>query len=309
MNIKKSIDELIGNTPLLSLEGIKKEEKLEADIIAKLEYFNPAGSAKDRPALEMILQAEKDGILNKESVIIEPTSGNMGIALAAIGAARGYKVIIVMPEKMSEERCLLMSAFGAEVIRTPASKGMQGAIEEALLLKEKTENAFIPSQFDNKANPLSHYKTTGPEIWRDTDGDIDFFVAGIGTGGTISGVGKFLKEKNPDIRIIGVEPANSPLLRHSRFGPHKIQGIGANFIPENLDRDIYDEVVDVEDEDAFKYARQVAKRDGICVGISAGAAICAAIALAKRPENKGKKIVVLLNDTGDRYFSTELFSE
>lgn len=309
MNIKKSIFELIGNTPLLSLERIKKEEGIEGQLLAKLENFNLTGSAKDRPALEMILQAEEEGLLNENSVIIEPTSGNMGIALAAIGVSRGYKVIIVMPEKMSTERAMLMRAFGAEVIRTPYRYGMQGAIDEALRLKEETENAFIPSQFDNSANPLAHYKTTGPEIWRDTDGEVDIFVAGIGTGGTISGVGKFLKEKNPDIKIIGVEPNSSPLLRYRYWGPHKIQGIGANFIPENLDREIYDEIIGVEDKDALKYAKMFAKKEGISVGISSGAALCAAVSVAKRPENKDKTIVTLFCDTGDRYLSTELFTE
>ena len=309
MNIRKNIDELVGRTPLLELSKIKEAEGLDATLLAKLECFNPTGSAKDRPALEMILQAEKSGILKPDSVIIEPTSGNTGIGLAAIGASKGYKVIIVMPDSMSKERILLMKAYGAEVVLTDGSKGMQGSIEEAIRLAEQYKNAFIPSQFDNSANPLAHYKTTGPEIWQDTSGKVDIFVAGIGTGGTLSGAGKFLKEQNPDIKVIGAEPLSSPLLTRGSFGAHKIQGIGANFIPENLDKAIYDEIIDVSNDDAFKYARMVAKKEGVAVGISSGAAIYAAIEIAKRPENNNKVIVAVLTDTGERYLSTELFSE
>lgn len=309
MNIRKNIDELVGRTPLLELSKIKEAEGLDATLLAKLECFNPTGSAKDRPALEMILQAEKSGILKPDSVIIEPTSGNTGIGLAAIGASKGYKVIIVMPDSMSKERILLMKAYGAEVVLTDGSKGMQGSIEEAMRLAEQYKNAFIPSQFDNSANPLAHYKTTGPEIWQDTSGKVDIFVAGIGTGGTLSGAGKFLKEQNPNIKVIGAEPLSSPLLTRGSFGAHKIQGIGANFIPENLDKAIYDEIIDVSNDDAFKYARMVAKKEGVAVGISSGAAIYAAIEIAKRPENKNKVIVAVLTDTGERYLSTELFSE
>ncbi len=309
MKVFGSVDELIGNTPLLELKNTQKKENLQARIFAKLECFNPAGSAKDRPALEMIDAAEKSGLLKKNSVIIEPTSGNTGIALAAIGAARGYKVIIVMPDTMSKERILLIKAYGAEVILTDGKKGMQGSIDEALRLSAEYENSFIPSQFDNPANPLAHYKTTGPEIWQDTDGKVDILVAGIGTGGTLSGTGKFLKEKNPDIKVVGAEPLSSPLLTQGSFGPHKIQGIGANFIPENLDKGIYDEIIDVPDESAFEYARKMAVNEGILVGISSGAAVYAAAELAKRPENSGKIIVAVLTDTGERYLSSGLFSD
>lgn len=309
MKVFGSVDELIGNTPLLELKNTQKKENLQARIFAKLECFNPAGSAKDRPALEMINAAEKSGLLKKNSVIIEPTSGNTGIALASIGAARGYKVIIVMPDTMSKERILLIKAYGAEVILTDGKKGMQGSIDEALRLSAEYENSFIPSQFDNPANPLAHYKTTGPEIWQDTDGKVDILVAGIGTGGTLSGTGKFLKEKNPDIKVVGAEPLSSPLLTQGSFGPHKIQGIGANFIPENLDKVIYDEIIDVPDESAFEYARKMAVNEGILVGISSGAAVYAAAELAKRPENSGKIIVAVLTDTGERYLSSGLFSD
>lgn len=309
MKVFGSVDELIGNTPLLELKNTQKKENLQARIFAKLECFNPAGSAKDRPALEMINAAEKSGLLKKNSVIIEPTSGNTGIALAAIGAARGYKVIIVMPDTMSKERILLIKAYGAEVILTDGKKGMQGSIDEALRLSAEYENSFIPSQFDNPANPLAHYKTTGPEIWQDTDGKVDILVAGIGTGGTLSGTGKFLKEKNPNIKVVGAEPLSSPLLTQGSFGPHKIQGIGANFIPENLDKGIYDEIIDVPDESAFEYARKMAVNEGILVGISSGAAVYAAAELAKRPENSGKIIVAVLTDTGERYLSSGLFSD
>ena len=307
MNIYKNIDELVGRTPLLEVSNIIKEEKLQANIFAKLECFNPTGSAKDRPALQMILKAEEDGIIKKNSVIIEPTSGNTGIGLAAIGASKGYKVIIVMPDTMSQERIMLMKAYGAEVVLTDGKKGMQGSIEEAKRLFEKYENSFIPSQFDNQQNPEAHYKTTGPEIWNDTDGKVDILVAGIGTGGTLSGTGKCLKEKNPEIKVIGIEPLNSPLLTKGVAGSHAIQGIGANFIPENLNRDIYDEIIDVSNEDAFFYARKMAQKEGIAVGISSGAALFGAIELAKRPENTGKNIVVVLTDTGERYLSTELY--
>ena len=309
MNIRKNVTELVGNTPLLQVSNIMNSENSEATILAKLECFNPTSSAKDRPALEMILDAEEKGILKKGSVIIEPTSGNTGIGLAAIGASRGYKVIIVMPDTMSKERILLTKAYGAEVVLTDGKKGMQGSIDEAVRLSKEYESAFIPSQFDNSANPLSHYKTTGPEIWRDTDGKVDILVAGIGTGGTLSGTGKYLKEQNPEIKVVGVEPLSSPLITKGVFGPHGIQGIGANFIPENLDKDIYDEIIDVSDDDAFTYARKMAQLEGVAVGISSGAALYGAIELSKRPENKGKTIVVVLTDTGERYLSTKLFSE
>ena len=307
MNIYKNIDELVGKTPLLEISNIIKEENLQANIFAKLESFNPTGSAKDRPALQMILKAEEDGILKENSVIIEPTSGNTGIGLAAIGASKGYKVIIVMPDTMSEERIMLMKAYGAEVVLTDGKKGMQGSIDEAQRLSEEYENSFIPSQFDNPQNPEAHYKTTGPEIWSDTEGKVNILVAGIGTGGTLSGTGKYLKEQNPDIKVVGVEPLSSPLLTKGVAGAHGIQGIGANFIPENLDREIYDEIIDVSNEDAFKYARKMAQKEGIAVGISSGAALFGAIELAKRPENKGKNIVVVLTDTGERYLSTALY--
>lgn len=309
MNIRKNVTELIGNTPLLQVSNIMNSENSKATILAKLECFNPTSSAKDRPALEMILDAEEKGILKKGSVIIEPTSGNTGIGLAAIGASRGYKVIIVMPDTMSKERVLLTKAYGAEVILTDGKKGMQGSIDEAVKLSKEHESAFIPAQFDNDANPLSHYKTTGPEIWRDTDGKVDILVAGIGTGGTLSGTGKYLKEQNPEIKVVGIEPLSSPLITKGVFSSHGIQGIGANFIPENLDRDIYDEIIDVSDEDAFTYARKMAQLEGVAVGISSGAALFGAIELSKRPENKGKTIVVILTDTGERYLSTKLFSE
>lgn len=307
MNVYKNIDELVGKTPLMMLSNIIKEESLQADIFAKLECFNPTGSAKDRPALQMILKAEEDGILKENSVIIEPTSGNTGIGLAAIGASKGYKVIIVMPDTMSRERIMLTKAYGAEVVLTDGKKGMQGSIEAAQRLSEEYENSFIPSQFDNPENPEAHYKTTGTEIWDDTDGKVDILVAGIGTGGTLSGTGKFLKEQNSDIKVVGVEPLSSPLLTKGVAGAHAIQGIGANFVPENLNREIIDEILDVSNEDAFCYARKMAQKEGIAVGISSGAALLGAIELAKRPENKGKNIVVVLTDTGERYLSTELY--
>ena len=307
MKVYKNICELVGSTPLLELSNIEKNECLQATILAKLECFNPTSSAKDRPAARMISDAEEKGLLKKGSVIIEPTSGNTGIGLAAMGTARGYKVIIVMPETMSRERVLLTKAYGAQVVLTDGAKGMQGSIEKAKELAAQYESAFIPDQFSNPANPEAHYLTTGPEIWKDTDGKADIFVACIGTGGTLSGAGKFLKEKNPHIKIIGVEPQKSPLLTEGKAGTHGIQGIGANFVPENLDKEIYDEIIDVSDEDAFSCARQVAGQEGVAVGISSGAALFAAKAVAKRPENKGKTIVALFTDTGERYLSTTLY--
>lgn len=307
MNIYKNVSELVGNTPVLELSNIEADEALEARVLAKLECFNPTSSAKDRPAAQMIIDAEEKGLLKEGSVIIEPTSGNTGIGLAAMGTARGYRVIIVMPETMSKERVLLTKAYGAEVVLTKGSLGMQGAIDKAEELASAIEGAFIPDQFSNPANPEAHYKTTGPEIWRDTEGKVDIFVAGIGTGGTLSGVGKFLKEKNPDIKIVGVEPESSPLLTKGYADSHRIQGIGANFIPHNLDKNIYDEIIDIKDEDAFIYARKVASCEGVAVGISSGAVVFGAVSLAKRPENKGKIIVALLTDTGERYLSTTLY--
>lgn len=309
MKIFENINQLVGNTPLMRLGNVIESEGFGADIIVKLECFNPTGSAKDRPALKMILDAEEKGILKKGAVIIEPTSGNTGIGLAAMGGAMGYKVIIIMPDTANEERVKLTKAYGADVILTPGALGMKGCIDEANRLASETEGAFIPSQFDNHSNPDSHYETTGPEIWADTDGSVDIFVAGIGTGGTISGVGRYLKEQNPDIKIVGVEPLKSPLLTQGVAGPHGIQGIGANFVPENLDRAVIDEVIDVSDEDAYRYSRMLAKKEGIAVGISAGAALCGAAELAKRPENKGKTIVALLTDTGERYLSTKLYDK
>lgn len=303
MKIYNNVTELVGRTPLLRLKNIEKESNVNTSILAKLECFNPAGSAKDRPALEMILEAEKSGALKEGSVIIEPTSGNTGIGLAAMGASRGYRVIIVMPDSMSQERIKLMKLYGAEVVLTPGAEGMSGSIREAQRIASETPDSFIPSQFDNPANPLAHYKTTGPEIWEDTDGKIDILVAGIGTGGTISGTGKYLKEKNPHIKVIGIEPKNSPLITEGVAGKHKIQGIGANFIPENLDREIYDEVITVSDEDAYKYALAMARREGVAVGISSGAALSGALEIASRPENAGKTIVVVMTDTGERYLS------
>lgn len=304
MKIYNNVADLVGKTPLLRLNNIEKESGASANILAKLECFNPAGSAKDRPALEMIRRAEAEGLLSEGSVIIEPTSGNTGIGLAAIGVSEGYRVMIVMPDSMSEERIKLMKLYGAEVVLTPGAEGMSGSIREAQRIAAETPNAFIPSQFDNPANPLAHYKTTGPEIWEDTDGKIDILVAGIGTGGTLSGAGKYLKEKNPDIKVIGVEPKSSPLITEGVAGKHKIQGIGANFIPENLDGEIYDEVITVSDEDAYKYALLMARKEGIAVGISSGAALAGALAIASRPENEGKTVVAVMTDTGDRYLST-----
>ncbi len=307
MRVFTSITELIGGTPLLELVNIEKKEALEAKIFAKLELFNPGGSVKDRVAAAMIDDAEKRGVLKKNSVIIEPTSGNTGIGLASIAAAKGYRIIIVMPETMSIERQKLMKMYGAELVLTEGAKGMKGAIAKAEELAASIPDSFIPSQFSNPANPAAHEKTTGPEIWNDTDGTVDIFVAGVGTGGTVSGVGRYLKSKNPAVKVIAVEPASSPVLTKGTAGPHKIQGIGAGFIPETLDQKIYDEVITVENEDAFTAGRMIARTEGVTVGISAGAALFAAIQLAKRPENKGKKIVALLPDTGERYISTALF--
>ena len=308
-NIYTSADQLIGKTPLLELTHIEKEEGLEATILAKLEYFNPAGSVKDRIAKAMIDDAEAKGLLKPGSVIIEPTSGNTGIGLASVAAARGYRILIVMPETMSVERRQLMKAYGAELVLTEGAKGMKGAIAKADELAKEIPNAFIPGQFVNPANPAVHKATTGPEIWADADGKVDIFVAGVGTGGTITGVGEYLKEQNPAVQVVAVEPAGSPVLSKGTAGAHKIQGIGAGFVPEVLNTAVYDEVLPVENEDAFAAGRKVGRAEGVLVGISSGAAVWAAIQLAKRPENKGKTIVALLPDTGDRYLSTALFAE
>ena len=308
-NIYNSIDKLIGNTPLLELTNIEKKYNLKAKLLAKLEYLNPAGSVKDRVALAMINDMEQNGLLKPDSVIIEPTSGNTGIGLACVGAARGYRVIIVMPDSMSVERQQLMKAYGAELVLTEGTKGMSGAIEKAEQLKIEIPNSIIAGQFVNPANPKAHFDTTGPEIYRDTDGKVDVFVAGVGTGGTITGTGEYLKSINPNIKVIAVEPASSPLLSSGTAAPHKIQGIGANFVPEVLNTDIYDEIITVTDEDAFESGRLIGKAEGVLVGISSGAALSAAIEVAKRDENNGKTIVVLLPDTGDRYLSTEMFKE
>lgn len=307
--IYTSADLLIGHTPLLELSHIEKEFGLEAKILAKLEYFNPAGSVKDRVAKAMLDDAEKSGKIKPGATIIEPTSGNTGIGLASVGVARGYKVIIVMPETMSVERRQIIKAYGAEIVLTEGSKGMKGAIAKAEELQKSTPNSFIPGQFVNPANPKAHYESTGPEIWNDTDGNVDWFVAGVGTGGTVSGVGKFLKEKNAKVKIAAVEPASSAVLSTGVAGPHKIQGIGAGFIPEVLDKNVYDEVIRVTNDDAFAYGKLVGRKEGVLVGISSGAALWAAVEIAKRPENKGKQIVVLLPDTGDRYLSTPLFAD
>ncbi|MBO7495174.1 MAG: cysteine synthase A [Salinivirgaceae bacterium] len=307
--IYKSADELIGRTPLLEFSRIESAHNLQAKVIAKLEYFNPAGSVKDRIAKAMIEDAERAGKLKPGSVIIEPTSGNTGIGLASVAAARGYKAIIVMPETMSVERRQLMKAYGAEVVLSDGTKGMKGAIAKAQELAEATPNSFIPGQFVNPANPKAHVETTGPEIFEDTDGQVDIFVAGVGTGGTITGVGKYLKSKKPSVKIVAVEPASSAVLSTGVPGPHKIQGIGAGFVPDVLDTKVYDEIIPVSNEDAFATGREVGRSEGVLVGISSGAAVWAAIELAKRPENKGKNIVVLLPDTGDRYLSTSLFAE
>ncbi len=304
-----SADQLIGRTPLLELAHIEKEEGLEARIVAKLEYFNPAGSVKDRIARAMIDDAEEKGILKPGAVIIEPTSGNTGIGLASVAAARGYRLIIVMPETMSVERRQLMKAYGAELVLTDGSKGMKGAIEKADELAGEIPGSFIPGQFVNPANPEIHRKTTGPEIWEDLDGGVDIFVAGVGTGGTVTGVGEYLKSRNPDVRVVAVEPASSPVLSKGLPGPHKIQGIGAGFVPKVLNTAAYDEVIAVENEDAFAVGKRIGRSEGILVGISSGAAVWAAIELAKRPENRGKTIVALLPDTGDRYLSTPMFGD
>lgn len=308
-NIYTSADQLIGKTPLLELTQIEKSEGLNAKILAKLEYFNPAGSVKDRIAKAMIDDAEAKGILKTGSTIIEPTSGNTGIGLASVAAARGYRIIIVMPETMSVERRQLMKAYGAELVLTEGAKGMKGAIAKAEELAKEIPGSFIPGQFVNPANPAIHKATTGPEIWNDTDGNVDIFIAGVGTGGTLTGVGEFLKSKNPDVKIVALEPASSPVLSEGKGGPHKIQGIGAGFVPDVLNTKIYDEIITVENEDAFATGKLIAKHEGVLVGISSGAALYGAIQLAKRPENKGKTIVALLPDTGDRYYSTPLFAE
>lgn len=305
--IFSSAEELIGNTPLLSLSNIEKSESLGGKILAKLEYLNPAGSVKDRVAKAMLDDAKAKGILKENSVIIEPTSGNTGIGLAAVAAARGYRLIIVMPDTMSIERRQLMTAYGAELVLSEGAKGMKGAIEKAEELQKEISDSFIAGQFVNPANPAAHKATTGPEIWEDTDGKVDIFVAGVGTGGTVTGVGEYLKEKNPDVKIVAVEPTDSPVLSKGTAGPHKIQGIGAGFVPEILNTEIYDEIITVSTEEAFSAARLIGKKEGILVGISSGAALFSAMKLAKEPENKGKNIVVLLPDTGDRYLSTDLF--
>lgn len=308
-NIYTSADQLIGKTPLLELTQIEKSEGLNAKILAKLEYFNPAGSVKDRIAKAMIDDAEAKGILKTGSTIIEPTSGNTGIGLASVSAARGYRIIIVMPETMSVERRQLMKAYGAELVLTEGAKGMKGAIAKAEELAKEIPGSFIPGQFVNPANPEVHERTTGPEIWEDTDGKVDVFVAGVGTGGTITGTGRYLKKQNPDVKVVAVEPASSPVLSQGKAGSHKIQGIGAGFVPDVLDTKIYDEIISVENDDAFAAGKLVGKKEGVLVGISSGAAIWAAIELAKRPENAGKTIVALLPDTGDRYLSTPLFAD
>ena len=307
MKLYQSLTELIGNTPLLELVNYQKAEGLKARIAAKLEYFNPAGSVKDRIALAMIDDAEKAGKLKPGGLIIEPTSGNTGVGLASVAAARGYRVILTMPETMSVERRKLLAAYGAELVLTEGAKGMKGAIEKATELLEQNPGSFMPGQFDNPANPAVHKRTTGPEIWRDTDGQVDLFVAGIGTGGTITGAGEYLKEQKPSVKVVGVEPAASPMLTEGKSGPHKIQGIGAGFVPRVLNTGIYDEVITVQNDDAFAAGRAIAHAEGLLVGISSGAALYAATELAKRPENEGKLIVVILPDTGERYLSTALF--
>lgn len=309
MTVYTSIDQLIGNTPLLELSNIEKNLDLKAKVLVKLEYFNPAGSVKDRIAKAMLDDAEAAGKLNKDSVIIEPTSGNTGVGLASVAAARGYRLIITMPETMSVERRLLMKAYGAELVLTDGAKGMKGAIAKAEELTAEIPNSFIAGQFTNPANPQAHIKTTGPEIWNDTEGKVDVFVAGVGTGGTVTGVGKYLKSQNPDVKVVAVEPASSPVLSKGTAGAHKIQGIGAGFVPDTLDTSVYDEVIAVENDDSFETGRLVGHSEGVLVGISSGAAVWAAIELAKRPENEGKTIVALLADTGERYLSTPLFTE
>ena len=308
MAIYKKVTDLVGNTPILELGNYEEKNQLEATILAKLEYFNPAGSVKDRIAREIILDALETGKLTKDSVIIEPTSGNTGIGLASVAASLGIRIIITMPETMSVERRNLMKAYGAELVLTDGAKGMKGAIAKADELAKEIPNSFIPGQFVNELNPRAHKRTTGPEIWEDTEGKVDIFVAGVGTGGTVSGVGEYLKSKNPDVKIVAVEPASSPVLSKGEAGAHKIQGIGAGFVPDTLNTDIYDEIIPVENEDAFELGREIARTEGILVGITSGAALKAATELAKRPENKGKTIVVLFPDTGDRYLSTPMFS-
>ena len=307
--IYTSADQLIGSTPLLELTHIEKKHDLKAKVLAKLEYFNPAGSVKDRIAKAMVDDAEAKGLLNADSVIIEPTSGNTGIGLASVAAARGYRIIIVMPETMSVERRQLMKAYGAELVLTEGAKGMKGAIAKADELAKEIPNSFIPGQFVNAANPKAHFETTGPEIFADTDGDVDIFVAGVGTGGTVTGVGQYLKSKKPEVKVVAVEPKSSAVLSTGVAGSHKIQGIGAGFVPDVLDTKIYDEIIPVENDDAFATGKEIGKSEGVLVGISSGAAVWAAIELAKRPENEGKTIIVLLPDTGDRYLSTPLFAE
>lgn len=307
--IYKSLTELVGKTPLLELSNYESKHNLEAKVIAKLEYYNPAGSVKDRIAKAMIEDAEAKGKINKNTVIIEPTSGNTGIGLASIAAARGYRLILTMPETMSVERRNLLKAYGAELVLTEGAKGMKGAIAKANELAEELPNSFVPGQFDNPANPAVHKATTGPEIWEDTDGNVDIFIAGIGTGGTITGAGEFLKEKNPNVKVVAVEPFDSPVLSEGRPGPHKIQGIGAGFVPSVLNTSVFDEIIKVKNEDAFASGRELSKTEGLLAGISSGAALWAATEIAKRPENKGKNIVVVLPDTGERYLSTPLFSE
>lgn len=307
--IYKGAIELIGKTPLLEVTNIEKELGLEARVLVKLEYLNPAGSVKDRAAKYMIEDAEEKGLIKPGATLIEPTSGNTGIGIAAIAAAKGYRAILTMPETMSVERRNILKAYGAEIVLTEGSKGMQGAVDKAKELAAEIEGSFIPGQFDNKANAKAHFETTGPEIWEDTDGEVDFFIAGVGTGGTVTGVGEYLKSKKPEVKIVALEPKDSPLLSSGQAGPHKIQGIGANFVPSLLNKEIYDEIFLAEGDDAFETAKLLAKKEGISVGISSGAALFGAIQLAKRPENKGKTIVALLPDSGDRYYSTPLFTE
>ena len=309
MKVYEQITDLIGSTPLVKLKNYSANRKLEATVLAKVEFFNPAGSVKDRIAKAMLDDAEAKGLLKPDSVIIEPTSGNTGIGLASVAASRGYKTILTMPETMSVERRNLLKAYGAQLVLTDGAKGMKGAIDKAQELAAQTPNSFIPSQFTNPANPAAHLATTGPEIWNDTDGKVDIFVAGVGTGGTLSGVGAYLKSQNPDVKVVAVEPAGSPVLSKGTAGPHKIQGIGAGFVPETLNTKIYDEIIPVENEDAFATGRAIAHEDGILVGISSGAAVFAATQLAQRPENKGKVIVALLPDTGERYLSTPMFAD